>query len=188
MHELTRVSSAGRGHPNRGFTVIELMIVVAIIAVLAAIVIPAWNAETKRGRTDPEISSMFTQIASSLEQFKAEQGAGSYSSSLVASPLGPCPASPTPSGANWNTSCATAAGWSNLRISAPESTMYCTYTITTGAAGSAPSPPSGFTMTTPAGSWWFVVGTCDMDGQGAPYSTFFRSSTDTKLQKLNYGK
>jgi prepilin-type N-terminal cleavage/methylation domain-containing protein len=183
-----RASLAGRGERNRGFTVIELMIVVAIIAVLAAIVIPAWNAESKRGRTDPEISSMFTQIATSLEQFKSEQGSGSYASGLLPSPLGPCPASPTPSGANWNATCPTLAGWSNLRISAPESTMYCTYAITTGAAGTAPAPPSGFTMTTPAGSWWFVVGTCDMDGKGAPNATFFRSSVDTKLQKLNYGQ
>ena len=177
-----------QGSGQRGFTLLELMIVVAIIAVLAAIVIPAWNYETKKGRTDPEISSMFTQIATSLEQFKAEQGNGSYyATTLVPSPLGPCPSAPTPSGANWNTSCASTAGWSNLRISAPESTMYCDYEIVTGAAGTTPSPPSGFTMTTPAGSWWWVLGTCDMDGKGGTNATFFRSSVDAKLQKQNYG-
>jgi Tfp pilus assembly protein PilE len=165
------------------------MIVVAIIAVLAAIVIPAWQYEAKRGKTDPEISSMFTEIATALEQFKSEQGSGSYYyPTLLPSPLGPCPAAPTPTGANWNTACATAAGWSNLRISAPETTMYCMYQITTGAAGTVPSPPSGFTMTTPAGSWWFVVATCDMDGQGGTNATFFRSSVATNLQKQNYGK
>ena len=67
-----RVHEGRRRAYARGFTVIELMIVVVIVAVLAAIVIPAWNYEARLGRTDPEISAMFVQISTALEQFKID--------------------------------------------------------------------------------------------------------------------
>jgi type IV pilus assembly protein PilE len=178
---------------ERGFTLIELMIVVAVIAILAAIVIPAWTKEAQSSKADSEVNAMMTEIAAKLEQYKSEIGNGSYyngaSPNNITTPLGPCPATETPSGSDWNASCGSAAGWTTLHVAAPESTMRCTYKITMGDAGTVPSPPSGFTMTTPSGAWWYVVATCDMDNNsGNTSATFFRSSNDSKLQKQNYGQ
>jgi prepilin-type N-terminal cleavage/methylation domain-containing protein len=171
-----------RNQNQAGFTLIELMIVVAVIAVLAVIVLPAWAKESQKAKADSEINAMTTEIATKLEQYKSEHS-GTY---LAAAQ---CPAATTPSGADWNTSCATTTGWTTLHVAAPESTMYCTYQVVVGAAGSTPSPPSGFTMSTPAGAWYYIVATCDMDNRSTTTSaTFFRSSIDTKLQKQNYGQ
>ena len=169
--------------PSRGFTLIELMVVVAVIGVLAVVVIPAWAKQAQSAKADSEISAMTAQILTREEQYKSELGNGKY---LAAAQ---CPAAVTPSGANWNTSCATAAGWSTLHVSAPNSSMYCTYQVVAGAAGTTPSPPAGFTMSQPSGSWYYIVATCDMDNRSTtPSATFFRSSVDSKLQKQNYGQ
>lgn len=64
----------------QGFTLIELMIVVAIIAILAAIALPAYSDYTKKARVSEAIvaaSSLRTQISESV--------AGSPASTLPAS-------------------------------------------------------------------------------------------------------
>ena len=175
----TRASSA-----SRGFTIIELMVTVAIIAVLAVLVIPTFVGESRKGKYDPEISAMFTEIASKEEAYKSELGNGNYLATST------CPASPSPTGANFNTACVVAASpWLTLRVNAPDSTIRCTYAVTTGLTGSVPAPPTGFSFfANPPGPWYYLIATCDMDGQGGTNATFFQSSVDAKLQKLNYGK
>jgi type II secretory pathway pseudopilin PulG len=168
------------------------MIVVAVIAILAAIVIPAWTKEAQSSRADSEVNGMMTEIASKLELYKTEFGNGSYyngaSPNNLANPLGPCPAAPTPAGADWNLACSSAAGWVTLHVAASDSKMFCMYQIAMGDTGASVNQPSGFTMTQPAGPWYWIEATCDMDNNSSTTSTlFFRSSVDTKLQKQNYG-
>jgi prepilin-type N-terminal cleavage/methylation domain-containing protein len=45
---------------QRGFTIIELMIVVAIIAVLAIVVIPSFIKESKRTKSQSEVQPMIS--------------------------------------------------------------------------------------------------------------------------------
>lgn len=66
--------------PQRGFTLIELMIVVAIIAVLAAIAYPNYQRYViKTKRTD--MMSELHNIAAQIESRKLAQG--SYSNNLI---------------------------------------------------------------------------------------------------------
>ena len=59
---------------RRGFTLIELMVVIAIIIILAAIAIPNYLNMTKRAKNSRLASDMST-LATALETFKTDWGA-----------------------------------------------------------------------------------------------------------------
>jgi type II secretory pathway pseudopilin PulG len=157
------------------------MIVVALIGILAAVVVPTWIRESRKTRGDSEINAMFAELATKQEQYKIDNGV--YLAAAT------CPAAPSKNGVDFNALCVTnGSPWSTLRVNAPESKIRCTYSLTAGAAGVTLSPPAGFTVPgQPVGGWYYVVGTCDLDGVGGTSSTFFQSSTDTVIQKLNFG-
>jgi len=165
------------------------MVVVAIVAILAAVVIPNWTREGRNKKYDPEISAMFTEISVKEDQYKMEQGNGAY---LAAAQ---CPGAPVPAGADWNAACNSVAGWSSINVNATESKIMCTYEVQAGCAGAtctvaaAPAVPGGFTAApaTLAGAWFFIVATCDMDANGGTMAKFLMSSWDTKQQQQNYG-
>lgn len=176
-----------QGKALRGFTLLEMMIVVALIGVLAAIVVPSWTGTARNKKYDPEISAMFTELTTREEQYKSELGNGSYLAITTA-----CPSSPSPSGIDFNTTCVTSgSSWATLRVIPTDSTIRCSYKITAGAAGSTPSsyapcaaPPTNRTL---SGAWYWVLATCDMKGDGGTNATFCISSWDTKQYNANYG-
>ena len=76
-------------HVRRGFTLIELMIVVAVIAILAAVALPSYQDYVRRGKR-AEARALLQ--AASLAQEKYRLGQASYASATTAlSP--PCPTS-----------------------------------------------------------------------------------------------
>jgi prepilin-type N-terminal cleavage/methylation domain-containing protein len=166
---------------NAGFTLLEIMIVVAMVGILAAVVVPSWIRESRKTKGDSEVNAMFAEIAVKEEQYKIDNGA--YLAAAT------CPASPSSANVDFNATCVTAgAAWTSLRVNAPESKIHCTYSVTAGAVGTTLAPPAGFTVAgQPVGAWYYVVGTCDLDGNAATNSTYFQSSTDTAIQKLNVG-
>jgi len=175
-----------------GFTLIELMVVVAIIAILAAIVVPTFVREGRKAKADTEITAMFAEISTKEEAYKLEKGA------YLDAPT--CPSTTSTSGVNFNTTCVTSGNnWYNLRVNATDSAIRCKYTITNGAANTALTPGTPWTVpcstgaacttVTPATAWYYVIAECDMDGQGGTNAKFFQSSLETKYQKDgNYAK
>jgi prepilin-type N-terminal cleavage/methylation domain-containing protein len=58
---------------SRGFTIVELLIVITIIAILAAIVIVAYNGIQERARNSTRISSI-TSVQQLIETYNAQNG------------------------------------------------------------------------------------------------------------------
>jgi prepilin-type N-terminal cleavage/methylation domain-containing protein len=161
---------------QRGFTIIELMIVVAIIAVLAIVVIPSFIKESKRTKSQSEVQPMISELSTREEQYKVEQNAylAAYACPPAASSTGTIMTGAT---------CATTAGepWALLRVQAAQSKLTCSYQVVIGDAGDLPSTstdwPAWMTAPTsaPALSWYFILAKC-------PDTEYIWRSWDTKTK------
>lgn len=68
-----------------GFTLIELMIVVAILGVLASIALPAYQQNVRSGARS-EAQSLLVQVAASQERFYSDNNSYSTNANPLASP------------------------------------------------------------------------------------------------------
>jgi type IV pilus assembly protein PilE len=57
---------------ERGFSLVELMIVVVIVAILTAVALPSYFAQVQKSRR-AEAKSALTQVATMQQQFRTEQ-------------------------------------------------------------------------------------------------------------------
>ena len=71
---------------KQGFTIVELLIVVVVIAILAAITIVAYNGISKRAK-DSAIQSTLSQGVKKLELAKVNESGGLYPASMAAAGL-----------------------------------------------------------------------------------------------------
>lgn len=109
---------------QRGFTLLEIMIVVAIAAMLAAIALPAYQSYLMRSRV-PEAFDMLSSYASRMEQ--TYQDTGTY---------GAAACTPTvPTGKNFTLTCATAGGGQTYVATATGSSTMSGYVYTINNAG-----------------------------------------------------
>jgi len=161
-----------------GFTILELMIVVVIVGILAAIVVPGWASETRKSKARSEISPMFAELANKEGQYKSDNG--SYLTAAA------CPAAPSTTGQSATLCVGAGQPWNTMRVALPEQTLYCSYQITVGTSAQTPAPPAPYTMPTQSSGWYYIVATCDMDGK-AGNSTYFMSSWDSKIQSSSEG-
>jgi prepilin-type N-terminal cleavage/methylation domain-containing protein len=163
-----------------GFTLIEVMFVVAIIAVLAAIALPEFMSSSRKTKSNSEVTAFFAAIATKQEQYRVETGG--YLATAT------CPAATSTTGTV--VTCGDAGQpWAPLNVKVPMSTAYCTYTTVTNAVGVSVGPGNitvgadTFTMTSQTvGPWYYILARCDQDGDGTT-ANFFTSSTDSTIQK-----
>jgi prepilin-type N-terminal cleavage/methylation domain-containing protein len=179
-----------RRRPQAGFTLIEIMFVVAIIAVLAALAIPAFTEQSRKTKANSEVVAFFAELAAKEENFKVDQGI--YRAATTACPAGtlsgtaqltsPCVASGQP----WGPDVAGVPPTRNLNVALPMLESYCRYTITTGTT-TGTNNPSGFTFTSPGRPWYYILAECDLDADGT-LAKYFTSSIDSTIQKQNEGE
>ena len=133
----------------RGFTLIEIMITVAIVAILASIALPSYRAYIERSRV-PEGLDMLSSYAARMEQ--AYQDTGTYGAVACTSTL--------PSATNFTASCAISnngQGYTATATGINQMAGY-KYTINHNGVRRTVAHPKG----APAADCWSIRGTtCD---------------------------
>jgi len=167
---------AARARGQRGFTLIEMMITVAVIAILALIVVPQFFKESRKTKSATEVAPMFAELSIREEQYKVDNT--SYLATVA------CPATPSAQG-NPSSGCTSQADWISLKVAPPETKLYCSYEVTVGAGSG--TTVADFSWSSPGGSWYYIEATCDMDGDSAKNSRYFTSSSETEIKKLDEG-
>jgi prepilin-type N-terminal cleavage/methylation domain-containing protein len=174
-----------------GFTLIELVVTIAVISILAAIALPSFMGESRKTKAFAEVQPLFNDLRVRLEQYLQENG--------IYPPVPPGegtlhPAVPSttkrailPLPASWDPL--------KLRISG-EDQIYCSYTWMTYNPPPTPPPPPPppigpqatiFGFAAPQTSWYYLLAKCDMDGDGATFSWYFTSSANAAILRLSEG-
>ena len=148
LHRAQR--SSHRRSARRGFTLIELMITVAIIGILARIALPSYLEYVKRGKLT-EAFNQLTASALAFGQYYQDNRLYDASHNTPAGPTPPCPTS-TP---NFNYACTYNTTYTTYMITASGSTS-----ATTGFAFTLTDQGSRATTGTPSGSGWPTNATC----------------------------
>jgi prepilin-type N-terminal cleavage/methylation domain-containing protein len=176
---------------RRGFTLIEMMIVVGVIAILAAVVVPSFFRESGKTKSITEVTPMFAELSTKLEVFKSDNGKYVNTTNLTNAAAVVCPSAPSKAGVNGLATCVTSgSAWTTLRVNPPQALLRCSYELQVGDVGDdyQGTLPAGITFTAPTTTGWFsLLATCDADGQGVSSTNgkFFMSSVDSTIQKVN---
>jgi len=169
-----------------GFTLLELMVTVAIIAILAGVAVPSFFSSSRKAKAASEVGTMFSDLRTRMDQYILENGVYPASQSESAT----WPAVPTQSQQNL---LPMPASWTALKVRLSGDTQaYCGYAWMTGLPNDATNigpiaaaPP--FSFTAPATNWYYLFAHCNMDGDPALDSYYFSSSVDTKIRATNDG-
>lgn len=134
---------------QRGFTLIEMMVTVAVIAILAGIALPSYNAYITRSRIPAGLEAL-SSYAMRMEQ--AYQDSGNYGTAACRLAV--------PAAANFVVTCALSGGGQGFTATATGADLLTgyTYSIDHNATRRTLAHPKG----APAADCWSMKGvTCD---------------------------
>jgi prepilin-type N-terminal cleavage/methylation domain-containing protein len=168
-----------------GFTLMELMVTVAIIGVLAAIAVPSFAGESRKAKGDAEVAAFFAELAVREEQYAVENGVYLSTGATESATF------PTTATATAQTLGTLPTTWQSLKVRTPESQVRCGYVVQAGTrtsttVGAIASGTFGYTA--PSRNWFYILAHCDLDGNTAVDSYYFITSDDAKIQKSNPGR
>jgi type IV pilus assembly protein PilE len=135
---------------SRGFTVIEVMVALAIVAILAAVAVPSYSSYVQRSRVPVALDALSSYATRMEQRF---QDVGSYANA------GAC-AVAVPTASNFALSCAISGGGAGYTATATGSGPMLGYAFTIDHQGtrSTTAHPKGV----PASACWSIKGvTCD---------------------------
>jgi prepilin-type N-terminal cleavage/methylation domain-containing protein len=174
-----------RGH-QAGFTLVEMMTVVALIAVLAAIAVPQFFGESRKAKGDAEVGPMFQDLRTRLEQYQQENGLF-VSTGVDETDTWPVTASPQLQPIN-----PIPASWQTLKVRTSNDKVRCAYVAIAGLGGDGtnlgPKAAEFGLIAAPDTNWYYILAHCDLDGDATADSYYFSSSIDPAIKKQNAGK
>lgn len=163
-----------------GFTLLELMVAVAILGILAGVLVYSFNKPTRKIRTGSEVQAMFAELHRAEGQYALENG------SYLATGADASEVFPTPGQSAQSVSGAPDT-WTDLKIQPHAQNLWCGYVVAAGGADDdIPAFAVDFGMEQPERNWYALYAECDVDAD-ATKATYFASSVDTTTVKRNEG-
>jgi prepilin-type N-terminal cleavage/methylation domain-containing protein len=153
---------SGQSRSQAGFTLIELMIVVSILGILAAVALPNLTRYIYKART-VDGTSFLAEIRARQESYRADfdQYCNVSASATDWYPLG----TPGSSVRNWTPASSVPIGWQQLGAIPPGRQSIFIYSVVAGEPGAA----SAFATSRgyDGSDYWFIASaTADLDGDG----------------------
>jgi prepilin-type N-terminal cleavage/methylation domain-containing protein len=169
---------------QHGFTLVEMMIVVALVAILASIAIYAFGGSVRSSKAT-EIHGVFAEIRNRQQQYYNEFN------EFVSTGAADTDYHPTPPSPASKTIAPLPATWQSLRLQPSKTSLYCGYVTIAGRAGDASNIGAtaalfGFSAA-PARDWYYIIAECDFDGK-ATNSFYFTHSGINMVQEMNPGQ
>lgn len=150
-----RFPLAMRRTTARGFTLIEVLIVVAIVAILASVAMPAYTAYLQRARVPAGLDALQSYFTRMEQRF---QDAGTYARTVAGADV--CAIDPPAGVQNYTITCALVGGGTGYTATATGSGSLAGYAYTINSTGTrvTTAHPKG----APGGNCWSIKGaTCD---------------------------
>jgi prepilin-type N-terminal cleavage/methylation domain-containing protein len=167
---------------NGGFTLIEIMVAVAILGVLAAVLVLNFMKPTRKVKTGSEASAMFAEFHRAQQQYALENGV--YYTAVDIDTLNPTGYDEKPV-----EMLTVPADWEPLKIQLQQTKFYCGYTTVGGTADDdIPAIAYDFGMSQPESNWYVIYAHCNVDGKSDVDTQYFSSSVDSSLKKKNEGR
>lgn len=139
----------------RGFTLIEILVVVAIVAILASVAMPSYTAYIQRSKVPLGLDTLQSYFTRMEQRF---QDSGTYRKTVAGADV--CAIDPPAAVQNYTVTCVITGGGTGYTATATGTSTLSGYTYTINSSGTRATTahPKGV----PAGNCWSIKGaSCD---------------------------